>query len=81
MIRTWQFFTPGTRLARVAQATCGWLIGHQDSGDKGYCGGDFEDRWCRWCNLKATVPKGQFARKMEWKFGQPAGGVKPAERG
>lgn len=70
MIRTWQWFPPGKLRSKIAQALCALTIGHQDSGDKGYNGGEFEDRWCRWCNRMYQIPKGQFARFAEWRFGK-----------
>lgn len=36
---------------------CG-LTGHELSRTEwGYCGGQYADRWCRWCNKMIKVPK------------------------
>lgn len=49
--RRWLF------LARVIQRLCGWITGHEYSKyDRGYGGGLYEDRYCRWCNQYFAVP-------------------------
>jgi hypothetical protein len=41
----------------IIQFVCG-LKGHELSKTEwGYGGGDYADRWCRWCNKLVVVPK------------------------
>ena len=53
------------RVDRLWQWFCGKFIGHEISEtEKGYGGGPYEDRHCRWCDKMFQVPLGAFAR--EW---------------
>ncbi len=50
---------------RLWQRFCGRFVGHEISRtEKGYGGGPYEDRHCRWCDKVFQVPLGEFAR--EW---------------
>lgn len=41
---------------RVLHRTCQFLTGHEPSNTEwGYGGGNYVDRWCRWCNYKLSV--------------------------
>ena len=43
---------------------CGKLVHHELSKtEKGYGGGPYEDRHCRWCDKVFWVPLGDFARE------------------
>lgn len=45
------------RLQRAARWLCRHAGGHELSDtDRGYGGGGFIDRWCRWCNQHIEVP-------------------------
>lgn len=45
-------------LKKSIQWLCGFLGGHELSNTEwGYGGGEFADRWCRWCNKVIKVPK------------------------
>jgi len=40
------------------QFLCGLLGGHELSKTEwGYGGGEYADRWCRWCDKRVQVPK------------------------
>lgn len=42
---------------RIIKWLCKHLIGHEPSQtERGYAGGRFEDRWCRWCNQHMILP-------------------------
>ena len=44
-------------LVLIVQFLCG-LRGHELSKTEwGYGGGEYADRWCRWCNKRIIVPK------------------------
>lgn len=44
-------------LVKIIQFVCG-LKGHELSKTEwGYGGGEYADRWCRWCNKHIVVPK------------------------
>lgn len=46
------------------QRICGWFVGHELSEtEKGYGGGPYEDRHCRWCDKVFQVPLGEFAKE------------------
>uniref|UniRef100_A0A6M3XS35 Uncharacterized protein n=1 Tax=viral metagenome TaxID=1070528 RepID=A0A6M3XS35_9ZZZZ len=55
----------GKPIAKTIQFICG-IFGHELSKTEwGYGGGEYADRWCRWCNKLIQVPKTeiQFAFK------------------
>jgi len=48
----------GNPLYKFIQFVCGLICGHELSETEwGYGGGDYADRWCRWCNKLIQVPK------------------------
>ncbi len=46
------------RLTKLLQWLCWLLVGHEPSKTEwGYGGGQYADRWCRWCNKMIRVQK------------------------
>lgn len=62
--QTWMYISKlrrvkfvGKILVAIIQFFCG-LKGHELSKTEwGYGGGEYADRWCRWCNKLIKVPK------------------------
>jgi hypothetical protein len=60
--QTWMYVSKLRRwglptFVRLIQFLCG-LRGHELSKTEwGYGGGEYADRWCRWCNKLIIVPK------------------------
>lgn len=53
----WYCMPQNTKATKVLQWICG-ITGHELSAiEWGYGGGDYADRWCRWCNKRISVPK------------------------
>lgn len=57
--QTWYYMPKKYRRIRVfLQWFCGICGGHELSNTEwGYGGGEYADRWCRWCDKKIQVPK------------------------
>lgn len=52
-LRRWGFPT----VVKIIQGICG-IRGHELSKTEwGYRGGEYADRWCRWCNKHIVVPR------------------------
>ena len=48
----------------IIERICRLVIGHEISRtEKGYGGGPYEDRNCRWCDKVFQVPLGEFAKE------------------
>lgn len=74
------FFLPSkSRCERFLRPLCARLGHELSETEHGYAGGDFEDRWCRWCGQHVSVPKGKFAFEvMAGKYGLAIGEI-PSE--
>ena len=59
--QTWYYMPKRRRFPwarRILQCACGIFGGHELSNTEwGYGGGDYADRWCRWCDKMIVVPK------------------------
>ena len=56
--QTWNYMPKDNRLKKVIQFICNIFGGHELSNTEwGYGGGEYADRWCRWCNKMIQVPK------------------------
>lgn len=56
--QTWYLMPRNKTARKVLQRLCGWVGGHELSKtEAGYGGGDYADRWCRWCDKLMKVPK------------------------
>jgi len=59
----------GIYLIRVTQKICGFLCGHELSKTEwGYGGGDYADRWCRWCNKLIRVKKENIHKEFSGSY-------------
>ena len=55
----------GKPLVFILQTICG-VRGHELSNTEwGYGGGEYADRWCRWCNKLIKVPKTSIRFKFK----------------
>lgn len=55
--QTWYIVAGHKRTSKIAQFLCNLFIGHELSETEwGYGGGEYADRWCRWCNKMIQVP-------------------------
>ena len=57
--QTWHFVSGrGKRITKVIQWICKIITKHPLSETEwSYEGGEYANRWCRWCNKKIRVPK------------------------
>jgi hypothetical protein len=56
--QTWYYMPKNKRIRKILQFLCGMFGGHELSKTEwGFGGGDYADRWCRWCNKLIIVPK------------------------
>ena len=57
--QTWYYMPKKFRnLRKIIQCICGLWDGHELSNTEwGYGGGQYADRWCRWCDKRIKVPK------------------------
>lgn len=64
------------RTVKIIQFFCG-VRGHELSKTEwGYGGGDYADRWCRWCNKLIQVPK----EEVKFEFRESSRLMKEIER-
>ena len=76
--QTWMYVskiskTPfvGICLAKTIQKLCSSVCGHEPSKTEwGYGGGEYADRWCRWCNKLMKVKKEIIHQEFAGSFHQ-----------